>query len=175
MMEVKLDVARLNGIDILAALLNEMSAITEYRALRDTLPRKLAHLLRCRCVLLYQRVGETLQLAAGSYDDRPGWSSALLAVAHINPIALHSDRLEAQAWRARRAVNAPPGDAEPHTIAVPLLYRQRATGVLVAIRESFASETQPFTLNSAARQHDYMPASWSSEETQVLEVVAGMV
>jgi PAS domain S-box-containing protein len=176
MMEVKLDVARLNGTEILAALLDEMGAITGYRALRDMLPRKLARLLGCRCVLLYQRVGETLQLAAGSYDDRPGWSPALLAVAHINPIALHSDRLEAQAWRARGAVSAPPGDAEPHTIAVPLLYRQRATGVLVAIRESRASETQPFVLNSAARQHEYMlPESWSSEEMQIVEVVAGIV
>lgn len=175
MMEVKQDVARLNGTEILASLLDEMSAITGYRALRDTLPRTLARLLRCRCVLLYQRIGETLQLASGSYDDRPGWSPALLSVAHINPIALHSDRLEAQAWRARGAVSAPPGDAEPHTIAVPLLYRQRATGVLVAIRESLASETQPFTLHSAARQHDSMPASWSAEETQVVEVVAGMV
>ena len=176
MMEVKLDIARLNGTEILAVLLDEMSAITEYRTLRDTLPRRLARLLCCRCVLLYQRVGETLQLAAGSYDDRPGWSPALLAVAHINPIALHSDRLEAQAWRARGAVSAPPGNAEPHTIAIPLLYRQRAIGVLVAIRESCAPETQLFVLNSAARQHEYrLPESWSREETQVVEVVAGMV
>src|SRR5690348_2734460 len=160
MMEVKQDVARLNGTEIVTALLDEMSAITGYRALRDTLPRKLAHLLRCRCVLLYQRVGETLQLAAGSYGDRPGWSSALLAVVHINPIPLHSERLEAQAWRARGAVSAPPGDAESHTIAVPLLYRQRATGVLVVIRERSASETRPFVLNSTARQHeDMLPES----------------
>lgn len=176
MMEVKQDVARLNGTEILAALLDEMSAITEYRELRDTLPRRLAHLLRCRCVLLYQRVGETLQLAAGSYDDRPGWSPALLAVAHINPVVLHSDVLEAQAWRARRAVGAPAGHVEPHTIAVPLLYRQRATGVLVAMRESRASETQPFALNNAVRQYEYMqPASWASQEMQVVEVVAGIV
>ncbi|HEY6542433.1 MAG TPA: ATP-binding protein [Ktedonobacteraceae bacterium] len=175
MMEVKQDIACLNGTEILAALLDEMSAITEYRALRDTLPRRLARLLRCRCVLLYQRVGETLQLAAGSYDDRPGWSPALLAVARINPIALHSDVLEAQAWRARRAVSAPAGHAEPHSLAVPLLYRQRATGVLVAIRESTSIETQPSVLNSAVLQHKHMlPGSWSSEETQVVEVVAGM-
>ena len=176
MMEVKQDVARLNGTEILAALLDEISAITGYRALRDTLPRKLARLLCCRCVLLYQRVGETLQLAAGSYDDRPGWSPALLAVAHINPIELHSASLEAQAWRARGAVSAPPGGTEPHTIAVPLLYRQRATGVLVAIRESPVSQTQSSGLNSAARQHeDMLPANWSSGETQVVEVVAGIV
>lgn len=176
MMEVKQDVALLDGTEILATLLDEMSAMTEYRILRDTLPRRLARLLRCRCVLLYQRVGETLQLAAGSYDDSQGWSPALLAVAHINPIALHSDVLEAQAWRARRAVSAPPDCTEPHTIAVPLLYRQRATGVLVAIRGGRASETQPFMLNNAARQHEHMqPASWSSEEMRVVEVVAGIV
>ena len=176
MMEVKQDVARLDGTEILAALLDEMSAITAYRALRDTLPRRLARLLRCRCVLLYQRVGETLQLAAGSYDDKPGWSPALLAVAHINPIALHSDVLEAQAWRARRAISAPPACVEPHTIAVPLLYRQRATCVLVAIRGGRASETRPFMLNNTARQHEHMqPASWASEEMQVVEVVADIV
>ncbi len=176
MMEVKQEVVCLNGTEILAALLDEMSAITEYRALRDTLPRRLARLLHCRCLLLYQRVGETLQLAAGSYDDRPGWSPALLAVARINPIALHSDVLEAQAWRARGAVSAPAGYAEPHTIAVPLLYRQRATGVLVAIRESSPAETQPSALNNIARQHEHLlPESWSGEETQIVEVVAGIV
>ena len=179
-MEVKQDVALLNGTEILAALLDEMSAITEYRVLRDTLPRRLARLLRCRCVLLYQRAGETLQLAAGSYDDRPGWSPALLAVARINPIALSSDVLEAQAWRERRAVGgaagAPAGKAEPHSLAVPLLYRQRATGVLVAIRGNQLSETQPLLLNSAARQYEHaLPESWSSEEARVLEVVSGMV
>src|SRR5215469_13180923 len=74
----------------LAALLDEFSAVTDYRTLRDNLPRRLAGLLRCRCVLFYQRVGETLQFASGSFADQPGWSAALLAVAHINPIELDS-------------------------------------------------------------------------------------
>jgi len=176
MMEVKQYVTRLSATEALAALLDEVSAITDYRTLRDNLPRRLARLLYCRCVLLYQRSGETLQLAAGSFDDRPGWSPSLLAVAHINPISLDSDMLEAQAWRARRAVTAPAGHAEPHAIAVPLLYRQRAIGVLVSIRESRPSETQPFTLNRHELQREQtLPASWSSEETQVVEVVAGVV
>jgi len=176
MMEVKQYVTRLSATETLAALLDEVSAITDYRTLRDNLPRRLARLLYCRCVLLYQRSGETLQLAAGSFDDRPGWSPSLLAVAHINPISLDSDMLEAQAWRARRAVTAPAGHAEPHAIAVPLLYRQRAIGVLVSIRESRPSETQPFTLNRHELQREQtLPASWSSEETQVVEVVAGVV
>ncbi len=176
MMEVKQCVTRLNATETLAVLLNEMSAITDYRTLRDNLPRRLARLLCCRCVLLYQRTGETLQLAAGSYDDSPGWSPALLAVAHINPISLDSDMLEAQAWRARHSVTAPTEYAQPHFIAVPLLYRQRAIGVLVAIRESQSSETQPFYLNSNARQQEQMQlVSWSSEETRVVEVVAGVV
>ena len=51
---------------VLTALLNEFSAVTDYRTLRDSLPRRLAHLLNCRCVLLYQRLGETLQFAAGT-------------------------------------------------------------------------------------------------------------
>ena len=176
MMEVKLHVTSLNATETLAALLEEMSAITDYRTLRDNLPRRLARLLCCRCVLLYQRIGETLQLAAGSYDDKPGWSPSLLAVAHINPISLESDMLEALAWRARHAVTAPGEHAEPHAIAVPLLYRQRATGVLVAIRESQPPETQPFSLNSNARQQELMlPGSWADEETRIIELVAGIV
>ncbi len=176
MMEVKQHALRLNATETLAALLEEVSAITDYRTLRDNLPRRLARLLCCRCVLLYQRIGETLQLAAGSYDDKPGWSPSLLAVAHINPVSLESDMLEALAWRARHAVSAPTGNAEPHAIAVPLLYRQRAIGVLVAIRETHMSETQPFKLNVNASQQELMqPGSWSGEETRVIEVVAGVV
>jgi PAS domain S-box-containing protein len=176
MMEVKQQVTRLNAPETLAALLEEVSAITDYRTLRDNLPRRLARLLYCRCVLLYQRTGETLQLAAGSYDDRPGWSPSLLAVAHINPISLDSDLLEALAWRARHAVTAPTGHDEPHTIAVPLLYRQRAIGVLVAIRESQSPEMQPFDLNLNMQQQEQMlPVSWSREEMQVVEVVSCVV
>ena len=85
---------------VLTALLNEFSAVTEYRTLRDSLPRRLAHLLNCRCVLLYQRLGETLQFAAGTFDDVPGWSGPLLSVAHITPIDLNSDLPEARAWRS---------------------------------------------------------------------------
>ena len=67
----------LNASTVLAELLNECSAIMDYRTLRDSLPRRLAHLLQCRCVLLYQRIGETLQFAAGTFDDVPGWSASL--------------------------------------------------------------------------------------------------
>src|SRR6266567_4580412 len=93
---------------VLTALLNEFSAVTDYRTLRDGLTRRLAHLLNCRCVLLYQRIGETLQFAAGTFDDVPGWSVSLLSVAHINPIDLSSDLPEAQAWRSRHAITCPP-------------------------------------------------------------------
>lgn len=176
MMEVKRCVTDLNATETLAALLDEMSAITDYRTMRDSLPRRLARLLGCHCVLLYQRTGETLQLAAGSFDDSPGWSPALLAVAHINPVHLDSDTLEAQAWRARRAVTAPTGHAQPHSIAVPLLYRQRGTGVLVAIREGNPPETQPRMLSMNVSQHEQnLPVSWSSDEIQVVEVIAGIV
>jgi PAS domain S-box-containing protein len=176
MMEVKQYVTHLDATETLAALLDEVSAITDYRTLRDSLPRRLARLLCCRCVLLYQRNGETLQLAAGSFDDSPGWSPSLLAVAHINPINLNSDLLEAQAWRARRAVTAPTGHAPPNYIAVPLLYRQRGIGVLVAIREGHTCETQPLMLQMDAPQHEQaILESWSSDETRVVEVIAGLV
>src|SRR5574340_1208050 len=82
---------------VITAILEECSAITDYRTLRDTLPRRLASVLRCRSVLLYQRVGETLQFASGTFDDKPGWSASLLAVAHINPIDIQSNLPEAVA------------------------------------------------------------------------------
>src|SRR5712692_2805544 len=121
---------------VLTALLNEFSAVTDYRTLRDSLPRRLANLLKCRCVLLYQRIGETLQFAAGTFDDIPGWSFSLLSVAHINPINLNSDLPETTAWRMRHAASSPVESTTPTLVAVPLIYRQRAIGVLVAFRSS---------------------------------------
>src|SRR6266516_5916803 len=107
---------------VLTALLNEFSAVTEYRTLRDSLPRRLAHLLNCRCVLLYQRIGETLQFASGTFDDVPGWSTTLLSVAHINPIDLSSDLPEARAWRFRQPTTSPAESPTPPLVAVPLIY-----------------------------------------------------
>ncbi len=148
---------------VLTALLNEFSAVTDYRTLRDSLPRRLAHLLNCRCVLLYQRIGETLQFAAGTFDDVPGWSVSLLSVAHINPIDLSSDLPEARAWRSRHAITCPPDrvyvsprqgsdlaeSSPPALVAVPLIYRQRVIGILVAFRSvgvphSLPSHGAPF-------------------------------
>jgi len=169
---------------VLTALLNEFSAVTDYRTLRDSLPRRLAHLLNCRCVLLYQRIGETLQFAAGTFDDVPGWSVSLLSVAHINPIDLSSDLPEARAWRSRHAITCPPDkvymsprqgsdsaeSSHPALVAVPLIYRQRAIGILVALRSvgvphSLPSHGAPFT----------GPTYWSSDDLPVLEAVGGVV
>ena len=169
---------------VLTALLNEFSAVTDYRTLRDSLTRRLAHLLNCRCVLLYQRIGETLQFAAGTFDDVPGWSVSLLSVAHINPIDLSSDLPEAQAWRSRHAITCPPDrvyvsprqgsdsaeSSNSALVAVPLIYRQRAIGILVALRSvgvphSLPSNGAPFT----------GPTYWSSDDLPVLEAVGGVV
>lgn len=128
-MEVE-DLARqldVSTATIVATLLDEFSSVTDYHTLRDTLPSRLAGLLQCRCVLLYQHMDETLQFAAGSFADQPGWSAALLAVAHINPIALHADIPEAQAWRAQQAVVTMPGPRADAQISTPLLYRQQAS------------------------------------------------
>lgn len=176
MMEVEQPTETLNAAAVLAAILDELSAVTDYRTLRDTLPRRLASQLRCRCILLYQRVGETLQFASGSFDDKPGWSTALLAFAHINPVDLNSDTLEAAAWRTRHAVTAPAGSPNPPFVAVPLIYRQRAIGVLVAIRGENIPDTQPLAVGQS-RQHtnSLALASWSSEDAQVVEAAAGVI
>src|SRR5690242_7513877 len=76
---------QMSAASIVTTLLSEFSAITEYRLLQDSLPRRLAGLLKCRCVLFYQQISNTLQFVAGSFDDTPGWSAALLRFARINP------------------------------------------------------------------------------------------
>lgn len=160
MMEVERQCGKIDTPGVITKLLSEFSAVADYRTLRDSLPRRLAGLLKCRCVLLYQRSGETLQFASGSFDDKPGWSSSLLAVAHINPISLNSDVPEACAWRERHSVGLPA--SSPTLVATPLIYRQRGIGVLVAVR-SKEVEKMHYT--------DH----WTGNEMQALEAVAGVV
>jgi PAS domain S-box-containing protein len=166
MMEVEYDLNHLDAPALLAALLDEFSTVTGYRALCDALPRRLTGLLGCRCVLLYQRTGETLQFAAGGFTDQPGWSTELLAVAHLNPIELHSSLPEAQAWRTRAPVLAAVDGEECGLITTPLIYRQRAIGVLTAIRSS--PRPAPATGEPAV-------AVWPPEEQALVAVVATVV
>jgi PAS domain S-box-containing protein len=151
----------LNAPELITALLADLSAVTDYRILRDSLPKRLAALLNCRCVLLYQRSGETLQFAAGSCDSVPGWSAALLSVAHINPIALTGDELEVQAWRARHAIMGSRVGSFSSSLAVPLIYRQRAIGVMSCFR------------GDSDRQG--VVAAWSLDDIPALEAIAGVV
>ncbi len=160
MMEVERQCRKIDTPGVIKTLLSEFSAVADYRTLRDSLPRRLAGLLKCRCVLLYQRSGETLQFASGSFDDKPGWSSSLLAVAHVNPISLNSDVPEACAWRERHSVGLPA--SFPTLVATPLIYRQRGIGVLVAIRSKEGER---------ANGIDH----WAGDEMQALEAVAGVV
>jgi PAS domain S-box-containing protein len=147
---------------VLKSVLAEFSAVTDYRTLRDSLPRRLSSLLKCRHVLLYQRIGETLQFASGTFDERPGWSSFLLDFVHINPIDIKGETPEARAWRLRSVVTAPAESPTPTLVTVPLIYRQHAIGVLVAIRGGAASSEEGY--------HDY----WTGQEVEVVEVVAGV-
>ncbi|MEO8954870.1 MAG: ATP-binding protein [Ktedonobacteraceae bacterium] len=178
-----MDVEQLNAPPVLdtsaviTTILAEWSAITDYRTLRDSLPRRLAHLLGCRCVLLYQRIGETLQFSSGSFDDIPGWSAALLAVAHINPIDLNGALPEAAAWRERRATLKLSENAAPLLVAVPLLYRQRAIGVLVAFRNVEEAQVQrrhPIT-DTLQQMANVKAAYWTEADLPALEAVANVV
>jgi signal transduction histidine kinase len=145
---------------VLSTILSELGAVTEYRVLRDSLPQRLAVLLQCRCVLLYQPVGETLQFVAGSFAEQRGWSGELLAVAHINPISFSSALPEARAWRDRRIVYFPVN--RPTQVALPLMYRQCLVGVLTAFLAGPEREGQTAVY-------------WSVEESAALEVIAGIV
>ncbi|MBV9615733.1 MAG: PAS domain S-box protein [Ktedonobacteraceae bacterium] len=151
---------QIQAADIVRVLLNEFGALAEYRVLRDSLPGRLATLLRCRCVLLYQRVGETLQLVAGSFEDEPGWSASLLAVAHINPINLSGNGPEASAWRERHGVVEP--QEHPTLVALPLMYRHRGMGVMVALR------------GKDGRRED-CAETWMADEVSGMDVIADVV
>ena len=161
MKEVEQQCKQIKASEVLKALLGRFSAVPDYRTLRDDLPGCLATLLRCRSVLLYQRVDEALHFVAGSFDDEPGWSASLLAIAHINPINLTSDGPEASAWRERRMVVVP--ECQPTLVALPLIYRHRSTGVLVALR------------GRGGGTHSEYAETWSSEEVQVLDAIADAV
>ncbi len=160
MVEVQQKREQINVSCIISTLLSEFSAVTDYRTMQDGLPRRLASLLHCRYVLCYQRMGETLQFVAGSSGDNPGWSSALLAVAHINPIDITSDVPEVHAWRERRLIAQPA--QQPTLIAAPLVYRQRTIGVLVLVRGQDGDRLCGMT-------------HWLQEEMAVLEAIAGVV
>ncbi|MBA2395745.1 MAG: hypothetical protein H0V70_23715 [Ktedonobacteraceae bacterium] len=151
---------RTQAAEIVRALLNEFGASTEYRVLRDRLPQSLATLLRCRCVLLYQKMSETLQLVAGSFAEEPGWSASLLAIAHINPINLNGAGPEACAWRERHMVMEPKD--HPTLVALPLMYRHRGIGVMVALR-----------VRDDGRGD--CAETWAAEETSGLDVIADVV
>src|SRR5260370_18829226 len=96
--QVKQQIVDLGTPAVLKSVLEEFSAVTDYRTLRDSLPRRLSSLLKCRRVLLYQRIGETLQFASGTFDEQPAWSSSLLEIVHINPIDINAHTPEARAW-----------------------------------------------------------------------------
>jgi GAF domain-containing protein len=160
MKEVEQQCKEISAAEVLKALLSRFSAVPDYQTLRDDLPGVLTGLLRCRSVLLYQRVDEALHFVAGSFADEPGWSASLLAIAHINPISLTSDEPEASAWRERRSVAVP--QTRPTLVALPLIYRHRSIGVLVVLRGSGGA-------------HEEYAETWSSEEVQVLDAIADTI
>lgn len=148
---------------LVTALLNEFSAVTDYRTLRDSLPRRLTVLLKCRCVIIYLRMGNMLQFASGTFDNTQGWSTSLLKVAHINPIDVHSNVPEAVAWNTHHAVFSPSGGSTPSLVALPLIYRQHTIGVLVAYRNREVGPGQA------------IPECWSENDESALEAIAGIV
>jgi len=165
-MEVERYSEQINVSTTLNTLLSDFSAVIDYRTLRDSLPQRLTTLLKCRCVLLYLRIDETLQLASGSSGDLPGWSTDLLSVAHVNPINLNSDEPEARAWRTRKVIRQPMPIATQ--MIVPLIYRQRAIGIMVALRGSSTSMNMVSNVRNISH-------CWLADEEEKLGVVAGVV
>jgi PAS domain S-box-containing protein len=149
-----------NVSTILTALQQEFSVTADYCTLRDQLPRRLVQLLICHAVLVYLRVNDTLQLVSSSFDDKPDWPSALLAIAHINPISIDSTTSEARACREKQTICVL--DEQLASIAVPLIYRQHSIGVLVAVRSRDDSEPGTSLI-------------WRPEEIGSMTVIASVI
>ncbi len=163
-MEVEQRCEQIDVSTILTTLLNDFSAVIDYRTLRDSLPQRLAALLKCRCILLYVRIDETLQLASGSFSDQPGWSAELLKVAHINPMSVNSNEPEARAWRSRQIVLDPVPAST--LVAAPLIYRQHGIGVMVALRGYARCNCDTA---------EYNTVYWDADDVKKLEAVASVV
>ena len=160
MKDVEQQYKQIHAAEVLKALLDRFSAVPDYRTLRDDLPASLTTMLRCRSVLLYQRVEDALHFVAGTFDEEPGWSASLLTIAHINPILLTDEGPEASAWRERRAIVTP--GCQPTLVALPLIYRHRSIGVLVVLR------------GGGGMREDYAE-TWTAQEMQVLDAIADAV
>jgi signal transduction histidine kinase len=161
MMEVEQSGGLMYISRMLTALLHEFSSVTDYHTLRDSIPQRLAFQLKCRCVLLYFQYEGALQLVASYFEEHgasPDWSPSLLSVAHMNPLSIHSSAPEACAWRERRLIIVPGED--PTFVAVPLIYRQRSIGVLVAVR---------------GQGNVACPEIWNREELLLMDAVASVV
>jgi PAS domain S-box-containing protein len=162
-MDVRQRSERFSVTGVLTSLLQEFSAVPNFSTLRDNLPARLVQLLACQGALIYLAIDETLQLASATFDDQPGWSASLLAVAHINPILASSQVPEARAWQEKRTVGAP--GAEPTLVAVPLISRLHCIGVLVVVR---GRESEAVAVSD-------LPVCWSFSEIEPLETIAGVV
>src|SRR6185312_10145909 len=77
-----------------------------------------------------------------------------------------SDILEAQAWRTRKALLAPLTSSERALVSTPLIYRQRAIGVLTALRGEMPGP--------AAGAREGQDAPWHTEEVALVAVVANV-
>src|SRR5215469_9117603 len=113
---------------VLTTLLHELSAITDYRTLRDSIPQRLTNQLQCHYVQLYFQHEGMLQPVANSFTD-DGEHTNNSPSPHIAPINTQSNTPEAYAWRERKQIAFPTDN--PTSVAVPLIYRQRSIGVLV--------------------------------------------
>lgn len=157
---IKQEIEHFNVSTVLTALQEEFSTTSDYSTLRDQLPRRLVHLLICRTVLFYLYINDTLQLVSSAFDDKPDWSSALLAIAHINPISVDSSVPEARAWRERRTISV--SDEYLASIVIPLIYRQQSIGVLVVMRSSSDGKPAPSIY-------------WQPDEITALAPIAGVI
>lgn len=157
---IKQESEQFNVSEVLTALQRAFCTTSDYATLCDQLPRQLVYLLRCRTVLLYLHVNDTLQLVSSAFDEKPDWSSALLAVAHISPINVDSNMPEACAWREQRSICV--SDEHLASVVIPLIYRQQSIGVLVVMRSSDDSQPAPSIY-------------WQHNETTSLAPIAGII
>lgn len=100
----------------------------------EILPPRVGEYLHCRRIVLYIVQDDALQLVGCTADaTTQGWSSTLIRLAPVEPIALHGSAPEARALRSEHPVFEPATANIPARIIMPLHAMGGPVGALVAI------------------------------------------
>ncbi|MBA3824416.1 MAG: PAS domain-containing protein [Ktedonobacterales bacterium] len=123
----------------LPALIDALTSRPAIAPLVDLIPASVADYLGCRRVVLYEIRDHYLHMVSSTAAvTARGYTSTLLRIGHVEPIALDEDVPETQALRDRDVIIVPSAPGAPRRIIAPMLGQGGAVGVLVIIPDTEA-------------------------------------